>query len=551
VASPPTEILGRSAERPARVLVLPGSGGSWMDQGVAQAIHDVLRGREDLQPLELDRRDGAQAQAFLAAHGPAALARARNADLALLPEIQVTASGCRLRLRAWGPGDRRPRALLDLAFAPQDFLDAEATLRRVLSGRLGLPDPVGAWGIPSRLESRKAYLQARALAGGDPTPENAHTAVAILRKVLAQEPGYAPAHVLLSNLLSSQAAHMAHHGDRPCILEDLGEARREAERALEINPADPGAHEALSTVLRLSGDLDGAECSALQALNLDPLSPAPHLLLARVQGRRRGLEAFQSALGHLGKAASLAPGDPRVHLETAQLRMEAGQASLALQAAERALVLQPDLEAPQLVRSDALLWEDRVPEAERVLRAALQQLPYACLLKRNVAYAAFLGGNRQLLGPRLDLARGSWPRAGSTRDFLDGLEDALGRRWPQVARRYEAARERIRRRAPAMTALEKAAASLDLYLMARVLAAGPRPAAALPFLQESEALSPRRLRMAQRDPAFQAPAIRSLLPPPEVWPGDGDVVAGLRLATTWGSKGGGRASAASARSPLS
>lgn len=83
----------------------------------------------------------------------------------------------------------------------------------------------------------------------------------------------------------------------------LGDARQAAERALALNPEEPGPHMALGTVAMAAGRRADAAAAFCAALAVDPLCGEAHNQLASVQamGPRRGLRPVLGRL--LGRAS--------------------------------------------------------------------------------------------------------------------------------------------------------------------------------------------------------------------------------------------------------
>ena len=210
-----------------------------------------------------------------------------------------------------------------------------------------------------------------------------------------------------------------------------------------------------------------------------------------------------------------ATSDPEASYRLGQVHLDAGQWVPALAALEQAITSMPQMEYAHVVKTNALLWSGRTQEAETSLKAAQRWVPNSILVKRNLAYAAYLMGDASALAERLARCREVWPKGHATREFLDGLEEANQGRWSQVSARYGAQLRHFRDQRAALSQSLGTSISVDLYLMGRVLAQGPDRAAARPYVQLADQYAPNRLRMARRDPAFHG-----LWPEPEPWPGD-------------------------------
>jgi tetratricopeptide (TPR) repeat protein len=510
----PPPLAGRQATavRPLRVLwVAAGSHAlvdPWMDRDLKTIARDAIA---ESNLTQVDLTAGPH-PGLLATRD---LLRHQGADLALRLTIQNQGGRPYLTVAALRPGQFRFQALLGGFVDAPGFLETERAIQETLARRLGRPAPNHPVFTPRRLETRQALVQATLLIQKENNAESDHAAMALLRGITTEEPGYQPAHVFLASILVGMATEAAHHGRQAEIDQRLAEARTECERAIQLDPAHPAAYLYLGNILRLEGDLAGAERVGLQALAVQPQSTDALLLLAMVTGSRPGQEAYLRALDYARKATQVAPGIQHTHYRLAQLYLDAGQFPQALEAVDQALAVLPTMEYAHVLRSNILLWSGRTAEAEAMLKAALAKVPNSSLLKRNLALTAYLAHNPDTFPARLAIAEGIWPEGHPTQVLLKGLDDAFHGRWPQVSRAYGAALAKARPRALTRFATERASLSLDFYLMGRVLAGGPDRNAAKPFLAFADSLYPKRLRLAQRDPAF-----RGLWSQPEAWLGD-------------------------------
>jgi tetratricopeptide (TPR) repeat protein len=516
-AQPPMTGLQGTREHPTRVVLVnpaPGPALAWMSLGLQGAARHVLANQPAILPILAEPGPLARAGGL----GPASLqllARHYRADLVLLTRIVPKGPLLQVASATLRPGEGKVRPLLTRTFAPERYLEAESELRLALPSLLGVPNPGGRWQAAGHLPARRAELEARVLLDAPDASSHRQQTLAALHLALAEEPAFAPAHVTLARFLNGLAGEEGRLGHPRASDQHLQEAVLEAGRAIQFAPSDPGGYQELSSALRQSGDLEGAERAALQALKVSPLDPASHRLLAIIENLRPGAEAYQVALDHMRIAQTLSPHDAELHHRLAQFHLDAGQFRKAAAAEERALALAPDLDVARLVRTNALLWDGRLVEARAALAEALRHAPGYALLIRNQAYLDYLEGNRATFGANLARAQGLWPEGGTTRAFLDGLADAFEGRWPQAAARYGAALRTYRETRKDLRFTAFVTTSVDLYLMGRVLAQGPRRREAIPFILAAETLSRKRLRMAQRDPAF-----RGLWPKPAPWPED-------------------------------
>jgi serine/threonine protein kinase/Flp pilus assembly protein TadD len=123
------------------------------------------------------------------------------------------------------------------------------------------------------LEAYDLYLRAQSLLDDVNHPEGWDRAVDLVRKALELDSGFALAHAGLSEALSN----ISRRDKDPSL---LAEARRQARRALEIDPDLPAAHIALATVDRETNRLESSIRELLRLVNLYPEWDTAYLQLA-------------------------------------------------------------------------------------------------------------------------------------------------------------------------------------------------------------------------------------------------------------------------------
>lgn len=141
-------------------------------------------------------------------------------------------------------------------------------------------------------------------------------AIALLKRVLSEDPENALAHALLSHsLVGERRIHAALHEGRIAVeldpenafshralagayvgLRKFDEAREHCQRSIELSPEDPDAHLELSRVELVQGRTREAELAAIRARDLDPDDPNVLAILGRCQLSRGSVdEAERSA----------------------------------------------------------------------------------------------------------------------------------------------------------------------------------------------------------------------------------------------------------------
>jgi len=199
-------------------------------------------------------------------------------------------------------------------------------------------------------------------------------------------------------------------------------AKAAAEQALAKQPQDRSALVVLSKVLLLEGQLDAAEQYIARVEKAGAPSEAL-LLRANLVSQRGQLEAAagyfrqviqrepKRAEAHFGlglvlfkdgkaveglasleKAVQLEPQNAVFVYRLGQVRLEAGQTDRGIQAIAQAITLQPRFLAPYLSLTQALVEQNRVVEASRVLQEGLRAIPkHPRLLAMATAVALGMG----------------------------------------------------------------------------------------------------------------------------------------------------------------
>ena len=112
------------------------------------------------------------------------------------------------------------------------------------------------------------------------------------------------------------------------------EAEESYRQAIATDPARAEAHADLGVLRQRAGDLPGAVACYREALRLDA---SPSLLRYHLATALRRLGSLEEAIEHAGQVVREVPGAPAPTLLLAELRLEAGEAGVALQDCERCL----------------------------------------------------------------------------------------------------------------------------------------------------------------------------------------------------------------------
>lgn len=169
------------------------------------------------------------------------------------------------------------------------------------------------------------------------------------------------------------------------------------QRAVEANPKSFEAHLSLGLLLARQGKLDKARPELVAATTLDPGEAGPALkarawrALARID--KPGLDNPSSdgtgdateASNDLLEALKLSPETPDDTLLAASLAEASGQNDSAEAAYRRLLVTDPKSAPANAGLAHLLIASHRYPEAEKLLRAALEQAPNDLALTAQLA----------------------------------------------------------------------------------------------------------------------------------------------------------------------
>ncbi|MCA1588146.1 MAG: tetratricopeptide repeat protein [Chloroflexi bacterium] len=145
---------------------------------------------------------------------------------------------------------------------------------------------------------------------------------------------------------------------------DHDEVLRLTDAMLAARPGEDAAHELRARALLALGRLDEAERHAADAVRLDPDEVRYRELLANVLSRRG---AHRDAAAEFGRLARNDPRQPDWTVAEARERIGAAQASMGVEAARRAVRLDPSNGGAQLTLAQALA---RTGDARGALQAA-------------------------------------------------------------------------------------------------------------------------------------------------------------------------------------
>ena len=170
---------------------------------------------------------------------------------------------------------------------------------------------------------------------------------------------------------------------------DQPEVLRLTDAALATNPGNDAIHEYRARALLALGRLDEAERHAQDAVRLDPEEIRYRELLAEILSREG---AHRDAAAEFGRLARNDPREPSWTVAEAHERIDAAQPAMGVEAARRAVQLDPRNGPAQLALAEALT---RVGDARGAFQAATlaaQLLPGDPEAREALADAHFLAG---------------------------------------------------------------------------------------------------------------------------------------------------------------
>ncbi len=165
-----------------------------------------------------------------------------------------------------------------------------------------------------------------------------YQAVIIARRALELKPDLAHAHAILARALAA--------------VKKFTEAIDVARHAIELQPDSPELHNHLGLVLHATGNLADAQSEFLRAIDLNPRSSAFHRNLAAV---RDAMDDLEGAIASANESMRFTGDDAQVLTNLSALHRRRRDFPAALDAAERAVTIQPNLAGAHGAKAMALL----------------------------------------------------------------------------------------------------------------------------------------------------------------------------------------------------
>jgi tetratricopeptide (TPR) repeat protein len=433
------------------------------------------------------------------------LGKELKAQVWVLGTYQVLGDQMRVTVRTLDAARGSVVAQMVVSGSPSNLLALEDELQAKLPGLLGLRESGEAVDPHSRARSpqtRELFAKATDLASQGNT-DSFDAAAKLYRRALEAEPDYAPARAGLAWALQGLGSAEAHLGRSEQAKAHFKEAESEAAKAVSLDPRLAFAHRALAACYNRLGRHAEAKEAAAHAISLDPADAFAHAFIADALAYEDGPAAFTEAKAHYQKSLELAPDAWFAHYRYAVLLQNAGELDLSVEEARRAAAIQPSSDSAHLAAANALTWLGRYEEADRELRAGLQQVPSAPLLKLAVSVVAHARRDAAAFRSASQDLRNAWPAENLTAVLLRGLEQDMAGDAAGMARTFLAAAAEVRGpQWASRSTSDRRSASVNLYQMARAAALRKDKATAETLLEAAEKLTSGKRKVAARDPAF-------------------------------------------------
>lgn len=482
---------------------------AWLSNSFADAMTTGLLQREDVLVVDRLRVQEVYAQLGEKPGQPlraiGQVSKALGVESLVQGSYQVVEGRVRVSVRVLDPATGQALHQFQLEQPKEKMLALEDELQSRLPLELGLGSTGG--GVRSKASNprtRELYTKGnQVLTEGN--LESLHLAKGYFQEALGLEPDYAPARAGLAwtlqelGAITSLSQGRFEEGQR-----HFAEARKEAEKAIALDPTVSQAYRALAAILMRQGDLDGASKAALQAVRIDPADTKAYSVLADVFAGLEGEENFSASRRYFEKALALNPDSWTSHYRYGVLLQNNGLLDQAVQHAERAIALRPTAEFAYITLVDCQLWRGRVAEAEAALRAGFKQIPGSTLLKSLNALVAAENKDLPTTEAAVKELVGTWPEQHSGSVLLRGLPAVARRDRSSALSQYQAYLKSLQSTDwSTKKHNEKRVTSVNLYFMARCLARVGAKAEAQPFLDLAERLHGGKVKVAAVDPAFQ------------------------------------------------
>ncbi len=488
--------------------LMPDPGRAWISTSFADAMASSLVARNDVmvvdraRVLEAMRSLGGQpGQAFASV---SELGRTLKVDQLVTGTYLIVGDRVRLGVRVLEAGSGALVQQFNSERPLAEILELEDELRTRLPREMGLGEGTGIQSRAHDPRTREAFAKGDAyLTQGN--MEAFLQAKKYFEDALRLEPGYAPAHSglawALSEIASDRSLGQGHFAEAQKLFKE-GEAH--ARKSIETDPAYPQAYRSLSAILLRTGNIEGACQAALQAIRLDPGNSLAYNVLGDAFAGLEGAENHIASQRYFEKAIQLDPNSWQAHHRYAVLLQNDGSLAGSVEHARRAIALKPTAEYVYVTGADALIWSGRGAEADAMIQAGLEMNPGSNVLRSLLAYGAALRGDSATVDELSRTLKDAWAPEHSSSVLLSGLGSASRKDLAATAAIYVPfAQKQVGVDWSRKLHNERRVMSVNLYFMARTLAALGGRAEAQSLLELADRLHPGKRKVAAQDPAFK------------------------------------------------
>jgi tetratricopeptide (TPR) repeat protein len=241
-------------------------------------------------------------------------------------------------------------------------------------------------------EAYEAYLLGRAYFYKARTPTNAAKAREYFEKAIQKDTGYAPAYASLAELYiwTGGAGTLTRErgGDQEAHLQ----ARKWAEKALNLDDMLADAHNALATVKQAEWDWAGAEEEYRRAIELNQSYAVAHISYSM---HLSGMQRFEEAVAEARRAQQLDPAAPFVNTWAGAAYFFAGHDEEGMASLQKALDLEPSYYDGSIVLARTYVSNRKFQPAIAELEKALTFNARDPAVLGALAHANARSGNRE------------------------------------------------------------------------------------------------------------------------------------------------------------
>ncbi len=345
--------------------------------------------------------------------------------------------------------------------------------------------------------TRELYAKGVELMGRGNT-EAFLTALDLFKEAVAQEPAYVPARAALGWAAAEVSARQreARRDDLDRIRDLAWSASR---TAAEQDPLLALPHRVQAQLLFRQGKSIEARSEAQRALDLDPADYRALTVLGDAYAYSDDPADRERARVHYQRAIQMGPHDWITHYRLGVLELNDGNLGAALTLADRARQLEPQAEHTHLAAANALLWLDRLPEARQRVEEGLRATPSSALLHLTQAVIAHGQGDAGAFHRSVAGFPPRWQEDRFTFALVEALrQDLEGRRQDALLTLRQ-----VRGAAPPAGVGERRSASVNLYNMARSAVSWGDKDLGGALLALAEGFHHGKAKVAQQDPLLK------------------------------------------------